>query len=194
MAGAREKLINHSLEELRIRGYNAVGVQQIADAAGMPKGSFYNHFESKEDFAVAATEAYLAEGVLATTKILGDKTKTPLRRLIELYAGRTVFEKKRLRGSPGCLLNTLAQEMAGASPVIRKTVSQAIQTLIDIVADCIGEAAFKSEIHPPLPVNDLAAFIETSWRGALLMARANHSIHALQNFNKMLPLMLGKVD
>lgn len=43
----REALINNSLEPLRIRGYNALGVQEIADAAGMPKGSFYNHFERR---------------------------------------------------------------------------------------------------------------------------------------------------
>ena len=59
-ASVREQLVNSALEVFHARGFNGSGVQDIVDAAGVPKGSFYNHFESKEALGVQVVHAYTA--------------------------------------------------------------------------------------------------------------------------------------
>src|SRR5262245_45092849 len=117
----------------------------------MPKGSFYNHFESKEEFAVAAIQKYLRGAVQVSLKILADKKYSAYDRILRLYDTRIRFERTRLKDTPGCLLSTMAQEMSGASEKVRVASAQAMQEMAELVALCVNEAAAANEIHPPLP-------------------------------------------
>ncbi|WP_406424298.1 TetR/AcrR family transcriptional regulator [Streptomyces sp. NBC_00873] len=71
-ASLRENLITAAVEQFHIHGYAAAGVKDITDAAGAPKGSFYNHFESKEALAVgpwSATAPAVGWRPCATTRL-----------------------------------------------------------------------------------------------------------------------------
>src|SRR5271156_7058208 len=75
----KEKIIQAGLKTLLEKGFNGVGVQEITEVAGVPKGSFYNHFESKEALGAEIVERY---GVGSTRRaVLVDKTVNPLERL-----------------------------------------------------------------------------------------------------------------
>ena len=65
----KEKLIEAGLKTLLAGGFNGVGVQEITDAAGVPKGSFYNHFDSKETLGAEIVERYGA--AFFSTRICG---------------------------------------------------------------------------------------------------------------------------
>lgn len=67
-------------------GYNATGIQQITDLAGVPKGSFYNHFDCKETFAVAIIDQYAAELRQFLCRILGSSPEQPLAAISHLFA------------------------------------------------------------------------------------------------------------
>src|SRR5579859_3093885 len=54
----REEIVEAALEQFHAYGFNAAGVKDITDSAGVPKGSFYNHFDSKEALAVVALQRY----------------------------------------------------------------------------------------------------------------------------------------
>ncbi len=56
--GTRDHLISTGLQVLHARGFHASGVQDITDAAQVPKGSFYTHFESKEQFGAEVLGRY----------------------------------------------------------------------------------------------------------------------------------------
>src|ERR1700685_2792635 len=74
----KEKIIQAALKALLEKGFNGVGVQEITEQAGVPKGSFYNHFESKDALGVEIVERY---GVGSTRRaVLTDKTVRPLER------------------------------------------------------------------------------------------------------------------
>src|ERR1700743_1038049 len=77
----RENLIAVGLELMRKHGYGATGVQEILNAAGVPKGSFYHHFGSKEEFTTAVLERYVAFAGAHSREVLGNTRQTPLRRL-----------------------------------------------------------------------------------------------------------------
>src|SRR5215468_6021797 len=63
-ANVREQLLDTGLQVLHERGFNATSVQDITEAAGVPKGSFYNHFESKEDLGAEVVSRYLEKAAI----------------------------------------------------------------------------------------------------------------------------------
>src|SRR5260370_32402330 len=74
----REDIVEAALEQFHSHGYNAAGVKDITDRAGVPKGSVYNHFDSKEALAVVALERYAERRRLED---LADRSVAPLARL-----------------------------------------------------------------------------------------------------------------
>ena len=104
----REEIVGAGLRRFHELGYNAAGVKDITDAAGVPKGSFYNHFESKEALAVETLQRY---GVDLRLTDLADGSVAPLariRRHFEFMRDRIVA----VRGRQGCLLGNLGAEVA----------------------------------------------------------------------------------
>lgn len=86
----------------------------------------------------------------------------------------------------------MAQELAGTNKQIRVATSAAIRSLIELLAACVTEAIASREINPTLGAMKTAKYLEASWRGALLMARAEQSIVPLETFCAMLPQILNR--
>src|SRR5499427_6717908 len=96
----REQLLDTGLRVLHERGFNATSVQDITEAAGVPKGSFYNHFESKEDLGAEVVLRYLESSNKTQTVLRGPKF-LPYARLRKFFEGLgQLAEKKEFRG--GC--------------------------------------------------------------------------------------------
>src|SRR5579872_5259713 len=74
----REKLASSAVDTLHSHGFNGCSIQDITEAAGVPKGSFFNHFENKEDLAIDALHRYL-EGT--RSDMLFDESVPPVDRL-----------------------------------------------------------------------------------------------------------------
>src|ERR1700761_5312508 len=83
----RERLLEAGVQTFSKSGFNGCSVQDITEAAGVPKGSFYNHFESKEALGAAALEHYWTDGACDRLQILTRTDLPPLERL------RTYFEQ-----------------------------------------------------------------------------------------------------
>ena len=79
----REKLASSAVDTLHANGFKGCSIQDITQAAGVPKGSFFNHFENKEDLAIDALRRYL-EGT--RSEMLFDESVPPLERLKALAA------------------------------------------------------------------------------------------------------------
>src|SRR5258707_15737264 len=97
----RERLLDAGVEIFHRRGFNGCGVQEITDTAGVPKGSFYNHFESKEELGAAIVERYGRNS--ARRAILADKSIPPLDRLRRYFVALTEAYAGQDYGR-GCLL------------------------------------------------------------------------------------------
>src|ERR1700730_17445070 len=116
----REKLIEAGLETLHSAGFNGCSVQDITEAAGVPKGSFFNHFKTKEGLALEALSRY---GQRSRLEILFDKSKPALERLREHFE-YLVREYEKHQFERGCLLGNLAAEMATSHPQVRAALEQ----------------------------------------------------------------------
>src|SRR5262245_49558975 len=122
----RDLLLDTGLRVLHERGFNATSVQDITEAAGVPKGSFYNHFESKEDLGAEVVLRYL-ESSNKTQAVLRDAKLSPHARLRKYFEGLVqVAEKKEFCG--GCLLGNFGAELSEQSGMIRARVSKGFST------------------------------------------------------------------
>lgn len=157
------------LELLLERGYNGLGIQDLLGATGTPKGSFYHHFVSKEDFALAVIDRYMDtvhEGLDAS---LGDESLTPLdrvRRFFELSA-----EKYRHEGHLGCLLGGLGQELSGVNAVFRRKIESCFSEIAHRIAACLTEAQAAGELRDDADAQALANLLLDCWEGAALRSR-----------------------
>ncbi|MFE7216587.1 TetR family transcriptional regulator C-terminal domain-containing protein [Streptomyces sp. NPDC057611] len=177
-ASLRENLITAAVEQFHIHGYAAASVKDITDASGAAKGSFYNHFESKEALAVVALERYGAGRRLET---LRDNSVAPLTRL------RQHFEFLRDENidtefNRGCLVGDLAVEVADHSEAVRESVRQSQETWADALASAIAEAQQAGDVSKALEPTTLARFVLSAWEGALIAARADRSPRAFEVF------------
>src|SRR5258708_85080 len=117
----KEPILAAALKVLHQRGFNATGVQDITEAAGVPKGSFYNHFESKEALGIEALERYW-QGASNSLKVLEDKEVAPVLRLKAYFHKLNVMARK-FEYRPGCFIGNLGAEMSDQSPAFRKRLA-----------------------------------------------------------------------
>jgi TetR/AcrR family transcriptional repressor of nem operon len=179
----REQLLSAGLETFHRRGFNATSVQDITDAAGAPKGSFYNHFESKEALAVEAVRKYRERGRLRMA-ILQETKLPPLRRLRKYFEN---FVEMIVEGEfkYGCLLGNFATEMSSQSQVVRDEVAQSFDRWCEEIAKVIAEAQKSGAVSASVAPKALAEFVIHSWEGAMLRAKVEKDRAPLDLFVKL---------
>jgi TetR/AcrR family transcriptional regulator, transcriptional repressor for nem operon len=178
----RQKIVDAGLKVLIEKGFNGCGVQDITTAAGVPKGSFYNHFESKEALGAEVVDCYGRDqrrrAALADTSVLPlQRLRAHFERLNETYAGAHFGR--------GCLLGNFSAELADQSPVIRERLADLYLVWSTDLAAVIAEAQADGSIATKTPAADLAAFLVDAYEGALLRARIEKSGRALDRFMKV---------
>jgi len=179
----REQLLSAGVETLHQRGFNATSVQDITDAAGAPKGSFYNHFESKEALAAEAVRLYREKGRKRLT-ILQETKLSPLRRLRKYF--ESLNEAALKAGfAAGCLLGNFAAELSAQSPLVREQVAEAFARWCDAIAVVIGQAQKEGAISRTLPPKALAEFVVHAWEGAMVRAKVEKDRAPLDQFLKV---------
>lgn len=182
----KDHILQAGLEVMKAHGYNGTSVKDIVDAAGVPKGSFYNYFHSKESFAVDALEAVSCEDYLSNRALLSIDDKTPLQRL------RYYFEQSTLRACDGefkvgCFFGNMGQEMADDNEAIRHKVNQILKRNAQLFKEVLDEAKQAGEISRNAQTETMAEFILNAWEGTLLRMKASKSKEPLDTFLNMLP-------
>ena len=177
----REDIIQAGLKCLVEKGFNAVGVQDITDAAGVPKGSFYNHFESKEALGVEIVGRYGANQ--ARREILSDATVPPLQRL-RRHFDRISTLYADLHFTRNCILGGFSAELANQSETIRESLRTLYGQWTKDIEATIAEAQAKGEIANKTKASDMAAFLLDAYEGALLRARVERNRKPFDRFMK----------
>lgn len=178
---AREQIVQAGLKCLREKGFNGVGVQDITAAAGVPKGSFYNHFESKEALGAEIVERYGADA--SRREILADKSVPPLERLRRHYARlNAIFSESKFER--GCILGNFSAELSNQSNVIRDGLRRLYEQWTRDVEATIAEAQDQGAVSNDLTAAELAAFLLDAYEGALLRARVERDGTAFDRFMK----------
>lgn len=177
----REQLLRAGVETLTEKGFAATGIDEILRRVGVPKGSFYHYFDSKEAFGAALIERY---GVYFTRKLqqhFADDQRLPLERLrafvADAQAGMERFGYQR-----GCLIGNLGQEMGALPESYRSLLSGVFADWQAEVSELLAAAQVAGQISPLADCNQLAAFFWIGWEGAVLRAKLERNGDALQLF------------
>ncbi len=181
----KEKLLTAGLELVHRRGFGAASVRDIVAAAGVPQGSFTNHFASKEAFGLEIVARYremTSAGVRAT---LRNDTLPPLRRLRAWIRRQLDFLRKDDMRR-GCLYGNLSAEASEESDAIRGRLASVFAENQASVAYCLDAAIDAGELAPNADVQELAGFIISSLQGAILVAKAQRSPIPVERFERVL--------
>jgi TetR/AcrR family transcriptional repressor of nem operon len=179
----REQIVEAGLKTLLEKGFNGVGVQEITATAGVPKGSFYNHFESKEALGAEIVERYGAMGD-ARRAILGDKSIPPLDRL-RTYFSASIERVVGSRFEHGCLLGNFSAELSNQSPLIRGSLAGLFSRWTKDLQVAIADAQAEGAISTKVAAADLAAFLLDAYEGALLRARVERDRRPFDRFMEL---------
>jgi TetR/AcrR family transcriptional repressor of nem operon len=180
----RKNLVQVGLRMLHAEGYAATGIQGIVEGAEVPKGSFYNHFPSKEAFGAEVLGAYFDRNEGKLRAILCDAEAAPRDRL-EAYFDDRIEALKAAGFVKGCLLGNFSAEIADHSELLRDRLARQFKSWDHYFEQCISEAQEQGAISTRLPSALLARFVLNSWEGALLRMRAEKSAAALIDFKKV---------
>jgi TetR/AcrR family transcriptional repressor of nem operon len=192
---AKEKLLDAAVQVVRTKGYAATSVDDLCKAAGVTKGAFFHHFESKEDLAVAAA-AHWNEFTGAFFRSAPYHAHTdPLDRLL----GYLDFRREILRGGIAdftCLLGTMVQEAYETSPKIRQACDDSISAHAAIVSRDIAAAKKLYAPDAKWKADELGLFTQAAIQGAFILAKAKHNRQAadacLVHLKRYIEFLFGK--
>ena len=177
----RDHLIDTGLKLMHQHGYNATGLTEILKAADTPKGSFYHHFGSKEDFAAAALERYTTREAEHAAAVLSDSKVRPLKRLKRYFMDLVKFYGQK-GAIPGCMMGRFSLEIAAANPQLRKQISATFTHWQHMIATVIEQAVAQKELPTGTDPESLAGFLLNGWEGALLRSQAEANDSPLEIF------------
>ena len=178
----REHLVEVGLELVRSAGYSATGINQILEVAKIPKGSFYHHFSTKDEFVMEVIRRYVAGEQERLERNLDDSSLPPLKKLRRYF--KDLIATYGRRGGPisGCLLGNLSLEIGGQNAEIRGLLSHAFGAWQNALAKTIREASEAKELPRTAKADDLAALLVNGWEGAQVRAKADQSDKPLEMF------------
>ncbi|MDH3649705.1 MAG: TetR/AcrR family transcriptional regulator [Saprospiraceae bacterium] len=185
----REAIIDKGIELMRKNGYHGTGVQHVLKACGIPKGSFYNFFESKQDFALQAIEKY-GDDNLRMIRALNDRLDVSALQKVELFFGDLEKFYRSKKFELTCLMSILSLEVGSEDPLIASKIKSKFDDLKKILATIIKTGQESEEIRTDWQAANMSDFLINSFNGALITMKYEKSSRAIRQFKSMcLPLL-----
>ncbi|MBL4740958.1 MAG: TetR family transcriptional regulator C-terminal domain-containing protein [Sneathiella sp.] len=176
----REKILEAGYDLFYQNGFEATGVQEIANASSVPKGSFYNYFSSKTNFAVEVIELYADRQTAYLQENLLQGDASPLTRLKDLFED---WEEQFFKvGAAGCLAGNLSQELANHEEPIRIALHSALCRLEGFFVTIVRQAQQAGEIPIDIGAEETGAFLYNGWQGAILRAKVTQNTDPMRHF------------
>ncbi len=166
-------------------GFAGSSVRDIIRAAGVPQGSFTNHFPSKEAFGLEVLNAYYDQCTDLSRKTLLNDALPPLARLRKWVDGMLGAMNQNSEWN-GCMLGNFGAEHSEGTEQLQERVRDIFLDLQSKIAYCLKAAVKAGELPKGTDVNGLAAFIHASLEGAVLSAKSVRSRKPMEMFRKVL--------
>jgi TetR/AcrR family transcriptional regulator, transcriptional repressor for nem operon len=181
----KQKILTDGLRVVHQRGYSAASVRDIIEAAGVPQGSFTNHFASKEAFGLEILELFYADIRALIEKTLLNDSLPPLKRL-RMWAETGINSLNQNEQWNGCLLGNFGAEANAEIDSIQLRLAEIFSEQQRNIAYCLKAAVDTGELPPKTRCDELAVFIHSAFEGSLLLAKAQRSLAPMDSFKKVL--------
>src|SRR5579863_1335201 len=171
---SKTRLLDAALHVIRARGYSATRVEDVCEAAGLTKGSFFHHFDSKEELALAAADYWseITSALFAAAPY--HQPADPLDRLLAYVDFRKVLLQGELPDFT-CLVGTMTQEIFDTHPAIRAACERSISGHASSLVPDIEAAMKKYGVIGDWTAESLALHTQAVIQGAFIMAKAKHT-------------------
>jgi TetR/AcrR family transcriptional repressor of nem operon len=179
----RATLLRSGVEVLTEKGFAATGIDEILRRAGVPKGSFYHYFSSKQDFGEALVAEYDRYFSNKLDRFLLDDSRPPLQR-IEAFIEDAAQGMARYAFSRGCLVGNLGQEMGALPEPFRNRISEVFANWQARLASCLELAREQRQIPSSANCAELSQVFWIGWEGAVLRAKLERSDTPLYSFGR----------
>jgi TetR/AcrR family transcriptional regulator, transcriptional repressor for nem operon len=189
-SGSRQKLIEATIELMSSRGFEAMGINSILDAAGVSKSNFYYHFKSKEDLCLAALDAMsdMFFGQMLDP-ILSNKSLSPRKRL-EKYLKSMADMMESECCNKGCPFVNLAAETSDFIPAFRERISQYFERYQQKLAEVIQEGIQLGEFRADVSAKLAAQVLLASMNGTIVLTKVHKRPQVMkENIKSFLALL-----
>lgn len=174
----REKIVAAAAQRFHALGYNACGVQEIVDAAGVPKGTFYNYFKAKELLAREVLSNYWSGAGLDE---LANKSIAPLVRLRQHFE-RIASRYKKAGFKNGCLVTKFVNEVSDLTPHLQSDVESKLAQWTGLIAEAIRDGQENGSISIAIDADQTARFLVEGWGGATGAMKLSASRRPIDDF------------
>ncbi len=188
-ASTKEQIVTAAVETLHMKGFNATSVEDITNAAQVPKGSFYNHFKSKEDLAVEALDRYW-QNMQTSLGLLSDEKTPPVARLKRHF--RQLGKVAREGGyRAGCMIGNMSTEMPEQSRPVRERLTVLLVAWSCAIESCIKEAQADGSIRRDIDARTVSGFLLNSWEGAVMRSKVDRGAESFTAFEDVVFTVLA---
>ncbi len=181
----REKILTEGLRVVQARGFGGASVRDIVQAAGVPQGSFTNHFASKEAFCLEILDLYFKDVRAMIHRTLRNDSLPPLKRL-RAFVDAQIKYLNRIGWRNGCLIGNFSAEASEHSEVIRKRLVEIYEEMRQSVAYCLRATVKSGELSRKNDCDELASFLIASLQGAILQSKAERTAVPIERFKRLL--------
>jgi TetR/AcrR family transcriptional regulator, transcriptional repressor for nem operon len=188
----RERLLKAAAELVWKNSYHATGVDAICQSAGVQKGCFYHHFESKEALTLAALDMIWQNYKRFMDECFSPANK-PVDRFVKFVAGGVASQKaaqKEYGMVRGCPIFGLGSEVGAQDDNIRRHVDDILETMSKYFASAIREGQTEGTMAPG-DARQLAAMVLSLNEGAMTFARIQNDLAPLQALEDGIFRLLG---
>jgi len=170
----RDKLIQAMADALQRKGLHGVGLNELLEVAGAPKGSLYHHFPGgKGELAVAAIE-HISRRIDGLFSRLFSEQADPLQALHNWLQG-ALQQLENSQFERGCPLATIALESGPEDVAIRAALQRSFAAVRQALSQQLHAYGYSSE-----QADNLAALFVALYEGGLLQARVAGSSEPLK--------------
>jgi len=152
------------------KGFSAVGLNEILVAAGVPKGSFYHYFGSKDAFGEALLAKYFEDYLADMDATLNQPGTTMAQRLVNYFNEWRANQSFEDCGGK-CLAVKLGAEVADLSEPMRLTLKQGTSGIVARLAAAIEEGVADGSMKPQGDAHQVAESLYQLWLGASIMVK-----------------------
>lgn len=171
---SKQKLLAAAIHSVRAKGYTATRIEDVCAEAGVTKGSFFHHFKTKDDLALAALDHWGSNASALFDRAPYHDLADPLDRVLAYLD----FRKALLTGDLAnftCLAGTMVQELYATNPDIRAACETSFRTHTDRLAPDIAAAMRQHRVTADVTADSLALHMQCVLQGAFILAKATGS-------------------
>ena len=185
----KERLLRHGMKLFYAQGFHGTTVDAILASAGVPKGSFYHHFGSKDVFGQAVLDRYMQFQVDLFHKWARKESLTTPEKLAGYFKEMSqIFVKSGYQRA--CLAGKFSTEVAATSELFREQVGRQLRVWKDGLVELLREGQHNGDIRQDRRAEDLADGVLALIQGAFVIALSTHDKHSLTAVAKTITVLV----